>query len=231
MSERQPIFNVPGVVVAILGVFVLVHLGRDLLSEAAEDQLMDMLVFSRLRLGPGAGDLPGGHVAGVTQFVTHLFLHADLTHLLINSAWFLAFATPIARRLGSLRFLAFFLVCGIGGALLYLPFNLAPMVGASGAISGLMGASLRFLFLPMNDGDRGALSGASHPPLLSLSQSLTDRRILIAIVGWTLFNIIAAYGFEAVMQERGIAWEAHLGGFFTGFLTFGLFDPRRPAAA
>ena len=69
-------------------------------------------------------------------------------HLLINSAWFLAFATPVARRIGPVRFLAFFLLCGVGGALLYLPFNSAPMVGASGAISGLMGAAMRFLFFP-----------------------------------------------------------------------------------
>ena len=229
MSHRQPIFNAPAVVVAVLAAFVAVHFSYDFLSEEAGDRLIELLAFIPARLGPRAGELAGGRTAGATQFVTHLFVHGDLTHLAINAAWFLAFATPVARRLGTVRFLAFFFLCGIGGALLFLPFNSAPMVGASGAISGLMGAALRFLFLPLSDGDHEALSGEGRrPPCLSLSASLTDRRILIAIAVWTLLNILAAWGAQAILQERNIAWEAHLGGFFTGLLTFGLFDPKSP---
>jgi membrane associated rhomboid family serine protease len=233
VSQRQPVFNAPAVVVALLGAFVAVHVVRTLLPDDVDNRLVDLLAFSGERLMPGAS-LPGGRVAAVTQFVTHIFVHGDWAHLGINCAWFLAFATPVARRIGTWRFLAFFLVCGIGGALLFLPLNPdAAMVGASGAISGLMGAALRFLFLPMNAGDADALAGDVHPPLLSLSRSLTDRRILIAIVGWTLINLLAARASQSILQERSIAWEAHLGGFFTGFLLFGLFDrppaPREPA--
>jgi membrane associated rhomboid family serine protease len=78
----------------------------------------------------------------------------------------------------------------------------------------------------MNDGDTDALAGETRPPLLTISQSLTDRRILIAVAAWTVLNLLAAHGAHAILQERNIAWEAHLGGFFTGFLAFGLFDPR-----
>jgi membrane associated rhomboid family serine protease len=163
-------------------------------------------------------------LVGVTQLVTHIFLHGNLPHLLVNTAWFLAFATPVARRIGALRCLVLFFLCGIGGALLFAAVNQAPMVGASGAISGLMGAAVRFLFLPMNDGDAGALAGATRPPLVPLSQALTDRRILTAVIGWTAFNVLAAWGAEALLDDMRIAWEAHLGGFFTGFLLFGLFD-------
>jgi membrane associated rhomboid family serine protease len=228
VSERQPIFNAPAVVIALLGAFVAVHVGRELLGDDAGEWVLQLLAFIPDRLGPGAADFVGGRVAELTQFVTHIFVHGDLTHLLINSAWFLAFATPVARRIGTLRFLAFFLLCGIGGALFFIPFNSMPMVGASGAISGLMGAALRFLFVPLTAGDADALAGDSRPPLLSLSQSLTDRRILIAIVAWTLLNVLAARGAQSILQERSIAWEAHLGGFFTGFLAFGLFDPPPP---
>jgi membrane associated rhomboid family serine protease len=225
VSQRQPIFNAPTVVLALLGALVAVHVGRELLGADADEWLLQLLAFIPERLGPGAADFVGGRLAELTQFITHIFVHGDLTHLLINSAWFLAFATPVARRIGTLRFLAFFLLCGIGGALLFLPFNTMPMVGASGAISGLMGAALRFLFVPLTDGDADALAGDVRPPLLSLSQSLTDRRILIAIAAWTLLNVLAARGAQAILQERSIAWEAHLGGFFCGFLAFGLFDP------
>jgi membrane associated rhomboid family serine protease len=235
VSERQPIFNAPGVILAVLGLFIAVFLALDpergLLPHETGAQLFDLLVFNPQRWGRRAEVLAGGRLAQVTQFVTHVFLHGGLTHLLINSAWFLAFGAPVARRLGTARFLAFFLLCGVGGALLFLPFNVAPMVGASGAISGLMGAVLRFLFLPLNDGDADALAGDTRPALLPLRDALTNRRILIAIAAWVALNFLVALGAPAIVEDQSIAWEAHLGGFFTGFLLFGLFDPTpRPTA-
>jgi membrane associated rhomboid family serine protease len=213
----------------VLAAFAAVHLGRILLSAAADDHLVELLAFIPGRLGGSAGDFAGGPAAGATQFVTHVFVHGDVTHLLINSAWFLAFATPVARRLGAVRFLAFFLLCGVGGALLYLPFNSAAMIGASGAVSGLMGAFLRFLFLPLGEGDGEALAGdARRAPLLGLRAALSDRRVLTAIAVWTLINVLAAWAAPYIFGERSIAWEAHLGGFFTGLFTFGLFDPKLP---
>jgi membrane associated rhomboid family serine protease len=232
VSQRQPIFNAPGVVVAVVGVLVAVHLARLMLTDAADNRVVELLAFIPVRLGDAAGQFAGGRVAGITQFVTHMFVHGDVVHLGVNCAWLLAFGTTVARRIGTVRFLAFFLVCGIGGALLFLPFNFsyfAPMVGASGAISGLMGAALRFLLLPLSDGDAEALAGETrHPALLSLYESLTNRRILIAIAAWTLLNVLVALAAPALFEGRNIAWEAHLGGFFTGLVTFGLFDPRPP---
>jgi membrane associated rhomboid family serine protease len=236
VSERQPIFNAPGVVVAVLAAFVVMFLAVDpehsLLPDETRAQLFDLLAFSPARLGHRAGDLAGGRVAEVTQFVTHVLVHGGLAHLIINSAWFLAFGTAVARRMGAVRFLAFFLVCGVGGALLFLPFNMfdaVSMVGASGAISGLMGAALRFLFQPLMTGDAEALAGDTRrAPLLSLPATLGDWRILAAIAVWTVLNILGAWAAPALLQEQSIAWEAHLGGFFTGLLTFGLFDPKPP---
>jgi membrane associated rhomboid family serine protease len=229
VTQRQPIFNAPGVVLAVVGALVAVHLVRLVLSDAADDRLVELLAFIPGRLGEAAGAYPGGWVAGVTQFVTHIFVHGDLVHLGVNCAWLLAFGTPVARRIGAARFMAFFLLSGIGGALLFLPFNSAPMVGASGAISGLMGGALRFLFVPLTDGDAATLAGkAPHADLLSLHDTFTNRRILIAIAGWTLLNVLVALAAPTLFEGRNIAWEAHLGGFFTGLLTFGLFEPRRP---
>jgi membrane associated rhomboid family serine protease len=233
VSERQPIFNAPGVIVAVLGALVAVLLAVDpawgLLPDDTRAWLVVLLAFIPERLGEAADALPGGRLAAATQFVTHIFVHGDPIHLAINSAWLLAIGTPVARRLGAVRFLVFFLICGIGGALLFLPLNAAPMVGASGAISGIMGGALRFLFGPLTDGSPEPLaSKAGRAELLSLRDTLTNRRILIGIAGWTLLNIVAALVAPTILDGRNIAWEAHLGGFFTGLLTFGLFDPGPP---
>jgi membrane associated rhomboid family serine protease len=232
VSERQPIFNVPGVVVVMLGIFVAVHVLRYLLPDEQSAWLTAVLAFVPARLTGMAPDLPGGDVATYTQFITHLFVHGDLTHLLINSAWLLAFGSPVARRTDTLRFLIFFLLCGIAGALFYAAVSasaLSMMVGASGAISGLMGGAFRFLFQALRDGNPEALAGeGAPPPLMSLTAAVTDRRVLVAVAGWTVLNVVFAWGAAGLVEGASIAWEAHLGGFYMGFLTFGLFDRPEP---
>jgi membrane associated rhomboid family serine protease len=203
-----------------------------LLSDEHAEWLIDVLAFVPARLGGRAVDPYVPDIVRISQFFTHTLVHGDVAHLLINSAWFLAFGSPVARRIGAMRFLAFFFVCGIGGALFFFavhPDMRNPMVGASGAISGLMGAAFRFLFRAINDGDAESLAGETrHPSLESLRAMLTNRRILLAIAGWTLLNVVAAWGAAGFVDGVNIAWEAHLGGFYTGLLAFGLFDRASP---
>jgi membrane associated rhomboid family serine protease len=227
LDQRQPIFNVPGVVLALLASFVAVHLLRWILPPEESLRLTEVLAFIPAREAGGAADLPGGTLAAVTSFITHQFVHGDSTHLIINSAWLLAFGTPVARRTDWLRFLLFFFTAGTAGALFYLMVN-GPaqilVIGASGAISGLMGASFRFLFRGIDDGGPRALANASEIPLMTLGATLRDRRILSAIAGWTVLNIVLAWGAAGLTEAAGIAWEAHLGGFYAGLLLYGFFD-------
>lgn len=231
MSHRQPIFNVPGVVLGLLLVFFAVHLLLWVILPAGDSEwLMVALAFIPARIDGGAADLPGGNVAIVTSFVTHQFVHGNLAHLLINSAWLLAFGSPIARRTDPLRFLAFFLLCGIAGALLYLAVNGSArilVVGASGAISGLMGAAFRFVFRSIAEGPSG-MADTSRTPLMSLAATLQDRRIMMVIVGWTVLNVLLAQGVAGLAEAAGIAWEAHLGGFYAGLMLYGFFDRPPP---
>ena len=232
MRERQPIFNVPGVVGALAVSFLGIHALRALIPEEQAAWLTAVLAFIPARLSGLAHELPGGDVAGVAQFVTHMFVHGDWTHLAVNSAWLLAFGTPVARRIGWLRFLAFFVLCGIAGALVYLAFSrgaFSMMVGASGAISGLMGAAFRFLFHAFSTGDTESLAGKkAEPPLMPLAATFRDRRVLLTVIGWTVLNSVLAWGAAGLMDGASIAWEAHLGGFYMGLLAFGLFDRSPP---
>lgn len=228
MDHRQPIFNVPGVVLVLLGSFLAVHLLLSVLPADESAWLTLALAFIPERAVGLAIDLPGGRIAAVTSFVTHQFVHGNLTHLVINSAWLLAFGTPVARRTGASRFVAFFLLCGVAGALFYLAVNGSArilVVGASGAISGLMGAAFRFIFRSMQEGGPLGLANASRTPLLPLARTLQDRRILVAIAAWTILNVLLAWGAVGLLDEAaGIAWEAHLGGFYAGLLLYGFFD-------
>lgn len=253
LSNREPIFNVPRVVVWLLAAFVVVHAVRELLPEYENGShtIMDVVVGSRwatwaagflpdgrwltgllafipARLGGFADELPGGQPAIFTSFATHLFVHGDMTHLLVNSAWLLAFGSPIARRVDVPRFLLFFLLAGVAGALFFTAvngFKLTLLVGASGAISGLMGAAFRFMFGTDARGVPRLAGGAHRAPLMSLADTLRDRRIMTAVAGWTVLNVLVAWGAAASFTEAaGIAWEAHLGGFAAGLLTYGFFD-------
>ena len=225
---NEPMFNVPNCVMAILAVLVLVQLGRSFLSPETDLWFVLSTAFIPGRYGPLGEALPGGELAKFTSPVTHMLVHGDWIHLGLNSAWLLAFGGAIAVRTGTLRFLAFFVVCGLAGAAAFYVANeglLQPMVGASGAISGLLAGTLRILFPALENGGFWRLREAPRSVrLMSLSETLTDRRILVASAILVLINVMTVIGFGAAQNSAGIAWEAHLGGYVIGIFTYGLFD-------
>lgn len=235
-ARREPIINAPLIVVAAIALFVIVHVLVLFTSPDTDPRWLLSLAFIPARYDTleGAG-LPGAPWSTYTSVVTHMFVHADWLHLAINSAWMLAFGAIIARRMSMGRFVAFWIVCGLGGAALFYIANatlFAPMVGASGAVSGLMGGVFRFLF---HAGQYGGFAGAHaaprNVPLMPLSEALRNGRVLLALGVWVGINLIFATDVASVIADGQIAWQAHLGGFLVGFLLIGLFDqvpPRRP---
>lgn len=226
-DTRQPVFNAPSIVMGVLAVLAAVHAARALLSEET-----GFRVVLAMALIPGrelvAADLPGGEIAVWTQFVTHMLVHGDIAHLVINAAWLLAFGTVLARRLNATRFIVFLVASGIAGGLAFYAVHrgeLQPMVGASGAVSGLMGGVMRLLFSAIYLGGAGILNRfAPLVPRMPLARSLTDRRVLGASAAIVCINLLLATAFGGFLAGGGIAWEAHLGGYFAGLLCFGLID-------
>ena len=234
-THSEPIFNVPAVVSATIAFLVLVHVVNEwILSPLDREQVLRLFAFTPLRYEPSISALitfPGGVAADAWTFITYAFLHGGWAHLGLNVVWLLAFGTPVARRFGASRFLAFFAVTAAGGAFAHLLVHAGMpvwMIGASAAISGFMAASIRFAF---QRGGPLRLIGNNHDdayrvPALPLRAVLRNPQVLIFLGVWFGLNLLfglAPFGVDGSDQE--IAWQAHIGGFLAGLLAFPLFDP------
>jgi membrane associated rhomboid family serine protease len=229
---RQPVFNLPPVIVMCLAMLFGIHLGRMLLlTPDADSDLLFRFAFIPWRvLDPESfAAAPGGSAAALWSFVTYAFLHADWMHVIFNGLWLAAFGAPLAWRFGASRFLLFSLVGAVAGAAFYLLVGLHdahPMIGASAAISAQMAGASRFVFSA--SGPLGGLRGpgAFSLPAAPLAVIMRDRNVLIFLGIWFGLNIIfGMVGIGGGFGAQSIAWEAHIGGFVAGLLTFSLFDP------
>jgi membrane associated rhomboid family serine protease len=228
VTHREPIFNVPGGVLATLAILVAVHIALSLLPPERFEWWVLALAFIPARYAGFANQLPGGDTAAVTSFVTHMAVHADLAHLGFNAAWLLAFGSVLCARIGNLRFFLFSISGGIAGALLFLAFNpglAAPVIGASGAISAMMGGVMRFLFSAIDRGEGYLLRAKPRLiPSMSLMQTLKDRRVILVSLVFLAVNLLAMIGFGKFGATGAIAWEAHIGGYVFGVCAFSAFD-------
>ena len=228
--QRQPIFNAPAVVVALAAVFVGLHLLLTLVPAETGDHWFLGLALVPARYGRLAAGVPGWSVSAWTAPFTHMLVHADWLHLLVNTGWLLAFGSAIARRTGPLRMLVMFVLCGLAGAALYVaihPGEPASLIGASGGLSGLMGGVFRFMLRTPSWQPDGQPEAPWQAPLQSLGECLRDPRIRMAAGVWLGVNLLFGLIPPGVILDGTIAWEAHLGGFLLGFLGMGLFE--RPA--
>ena len=235
-NPREPIFNIPSVVVVVLAVLVLIHVVRVYVLPIETDRLFVWTFafvparysFDRL--------LAGGWEYGwsIWTFVTYAFIHADLMHLTFNSVWLLAFGGAVARRFGATRFMNFYALTAAAGAVAHLlthADDIQPMIGASGSISGTMGAATRFAFLrggPLDHwrSDREHAYLTPAPPLLI---ALRNPRVMSFVGAWFALNLIFGFASSSIIgEDQTVAWEAHAGGFLAGLLLFAMFDPVRP---
>ncbi len=207
MPPRQPILNIPPATKALLIANIAVHGLRQLLPDSLDDAVIENFGFI-----PARYTVPG--LFSWTAFVsplTHQFLHANLAHLAMNMLALLAFGAGVERRIGGARMVIFTLICGLFGAAVHFavyPHSLDPVIGASGAISGLFGAVMRFQVRGGRDGGRGSIW-----PLIGL---------------FLVLNVVTGVTGVGAPEGETIAWVAHMGGFVAGLLLFGLFDRRAP---
>lgn len=220
---REPMFNLPSIIVWMLALMWIIHLGRGwLLTQQQDIWVVFEFGFIPLRYAIDAADQS---FAWLWSPVTYSLLHGSFTHLIVNSVFLMAFAAIVARRIGTDRFLILWLFSAVASAAAYWILNQhsnVPMIGASGVISAMMGAAARFAF-PVSGGlDR---QHGHLLPLQSLQQAMMNKTVVVWVIVWFGSNALTAFGVH-VDEQAPIAWEAHLGGFVFGFLLFPLFDRR-----
>ena len=158
----------------------------------------------------------------VIALLTSMFLHGGWLHLLGNM-WFLwVFGSHVEDAMGSLKFLVFYLLCGVVSAVVQLMLNLGsaiPTLGASGAIAGVMGA---FLIL---------YPRVRVVTLIFIIFFITTFELPAAfmLVYWFAIQLLSGLAsFSSFTDAGGVAWFAHVGGFIAGILFLRIFLGNRP---
>ncbi len=198
--RREPFINAPPLAILIPVILITLY---GLQSLAPPD------VQERIILGFALN--PTLLRAGYYEYlVTHIFVHGSWAHVLANSVFCLAFATPLVRAMGKgaggvVSFLAFFLVCGIAAGIGYCVLNWyssVPVVGASGAISGLIAAAIRLRFQPGNPG----------------LEPIWHGRVVVMSLSYIGLNALTAFLPLPVGEGMVVAWQAHVCGYIAGLL-------------
>jgi membrane associated rhomboid family serine protease len=197
LEQREPFFRGPWTVwtiaLVILGSYAVQSLTLDM-DTAIRDYAFTPTDLDRGRLLP---------------LVTALFIHGGWAHAGMNAVGALAFGAPAARYFGlgprgAIGFFLLYIVCGalscLGYALVHL-HDMVPLAGASGAVSGLLGASTRLIER------RGVLS------------PLATRSVVASTFAWIVINaVMGALHYAPGIGDVHVAWEAHIAGFFAGLI-------------
>ena len=153
-----------------------------------------------------------------STLLTSMFLHGGWLHLGGNMLYLFIFGDNLEHRMGHVKFLVFYLLCGIAAGGAHIVFNAdsnVPTVGASGAISGVLGGYL--LLFPKNRVRVLTRGGIAHVPAL------------FVLGFWILIQVVNSAGAMATTSDTGgggVAYLAHVGGFLAGLLLVRLFARR-----
>ena len=162
-----------------------------------------------------AGVLEPTPVPVYFTLITSMFMHGGWAHLLGNMVFLWVFGDNIENRIGHIRYLIFYLVCGIIASLSHVfvsgSDSLVPSLGASGAISGVLGGYL--LLFP------------SRRVRVIMGRGITTVPAFVALGIWIVFQVISQLGVLGGDQGGGgVAYAAHIGGFIAGLALIKLFD-------
>lgn len=203
-SSRLPIVTVTLIILNVIFFIYELSLGSELESFLYQ---MGVIPHSEFKALP---------------YLTSQFFHGGWLHLIGNMMYLWIFGDNIEDRLGHVRFLFFYLACGIVAGLAHTHFNpnsTVPAIGASGAIAGVLGA---YLISFPNARVHTLVPFGFHYEVIELPA--------VVVLGfWFVFQFLSGTASIAVTAENtgGVAWWAHIGGFVAGILLLFLLQPQR----
>ena len=210
-GRRTAPVNLPRTVGLLIAVNIAVYL-----LQITMPPVWERWVIFHLGFIPARWSLPGGlEWSAFAGPFSHQFLHGGTAHLFVNVIMLAAFGSGVERLLGGQRLMLMYLLSGGAGAAMhwvFYPEGVTPVVGASGAISGLFGAILRLM--------------AKNPRVNG-----GFLRILPVVVIWLGIAVLTGFTGMPGAGEAQVAWAAHVGGFLFTLLLFDFFTfgawPRR----
>lgn len=220
-TRHEPMFNLPPVVTWLIVLCAIIHVvSFYILDQDQYDGLLEYAAFIPNHYSRQFGL----DISTFTSPVTYAFLHGSPAHIAINMIWLAAFGSPLAYRLGTLRFLAFWVFTAFCAVLLHYLLHMSdqsPLIGASGAISGMMGAAARFGFQIDRTSGKPAFAGRPLP----IRATFRSRAVVTFLAVWMVINLVTGlFSIVPGAEDDSIAWEAHVGGFLAGFLCIRWFD-------
>jgi membrane associated rhomboid family serine protease len=156
-----------------------------------------------------------GTLDRLVPLLTSMFLHGGWVHLIGNMLYLYIFGDAVEGRIGHRRYLVFYLLCGVGAAVIQLlsnPTSMIPMVGASGAIAGVLGAYL--ILFPK-------ARVLTLIPLIIFFPTL-EIPAFVFLGLWFVLQFLQGV-LSGTADQGGVAWWAHAGGFVVGGLLLPLF--------
>jgi membrane associated rhomboid family serine protease len=214
--DTIPLEHTPWVTWGLIAANVLVFLYMEWLSpdDLRSFQYLHGLVPARYAF-PDWATRAGFPAGDYTPFVTSIFMHGSWLHLVLNMWLLWIFGDNIEDRMGGVRYLAFFVICGLvaGAAHLYAgPRSMVPAIGASGAIAGIMGAF--FFLFPY-----------ARIVIWVFFLPIFVQVPAIAFLGlWVIVQLSkVTTGLETPEGYADVAWFGHLGGFIAGMFLHRLF--------
>ncbi len=223
IRDTIPSRHVPVATWGLIALNVAIFLFQLSLPDETREQLVYLFGIVPARFSdPGWARSVGFPAASLWPFVTTMFLHGGWFHILANMWTLWIFGDNVEDRMGPLRYLAFYLICGLAAGFLHLITNLdstVPTIGASGAIAGVLGAYLRLY-------PRARIVTLIPVFIIPFFFELPAFFYLGFWFLSQLFSGTFSFGSSAA---AGVAWWAHVGGFLTGLVLCPLFLRRGTA--
>ncbi len=218
LKDENPKKNLPFINTIFILVNIVVFYYQPSVNEQATEffKLYGVVPVNLTEILPRI--LSGDYMVFLSLF-SNLFVHADFMHLAGNMLFLWVFGDNIEYATGHVKYIIFYLLCGFAATLTHVfidPSSTIPVIGASGAISGILGAYI--IKFPKNK--------VTTLFIIFIFIKVVKIRAIYLLGFWFLYQMLQGYLSIGSQSLGGVAWFAHIGGFISGIILVNIFKKR-----